>query len=162
MITSKRNSNFRVLVVDDEQEFVSTLVKRLARRGVICESAFTGAQAIETLKIKDFDVMLLDMKLPDSDGKDVLREAKKLKPEIQVVILTGHISAKDGLEGRGFGAHDYLMKPVEFESLLESLQKAHVNKGICAHKDTLDKNEQEEQGSSTTNINHDVRRKERQ
>jgi DNA-binding response OmpR family regulator len=125
MTLAQTNGNFRVLVVDDEEEFVATLVKRLARRGVACESAFTGAQAIAALQAGNFDVMLLDMKLPDADGKDVLREAKRLKPEIQVVILTGHISAQDGLEGRGSGAHDYLMKPVEFESLLESLQKAH-------------------------------------
>lgn len=132
-IDNAHNDSFRVLVVDDEEEFVATLVKRLTKRGVSCATAFTGAQAIAALKTKDFDVMLLDMKLPDSDGKDVLREAKRLKPATQVVILTGHISAKDGIEGLDCGAHDYLMKPVEFESLLESLQIASQKKGVCKH-----------------------------
>ena len=118
-----------MLVVDDEEEFVATLVKRLTKRGISCEAAYTGAQAIETLKARDFDVMLLDMKLPDADGKDVLLEVKKLKPATQVVILTGHISAKDGMEGLDRGAYEYLMKPVEFESLIEALQLANRKKG---------------------------------
>jgi len=127
-VNNVRNDAFSVLVVDDEQEFVATLIKRLTKRGVTCEGAFTGAEAIEHIRLKDYDVLLLDMKLPDSDGKEVLREVKRLKPEIQVVILTGHISARDGLEGVGDGAYDYLMKPVEFESLLESLQFANKKK----------------------------------
>lgn len=114
----------RVLVVDDEQEFVATLVKRLSRRGFTCSTAFTGTEAIELLRHTNIQVVLLDMKLPDIDGNEVLREIKKLKPETQVVILTGHISANAGMESLGDGAHDYLMKPVEFESLLESLQRA--------------------------------------
>jgi DNA-binding response OmpR family regulator len=120
----------RVLVVDDEQEFVATLVKRLSRRGMVCSTAFTGAEAIEIVRGEVFDVVLLDMKLPDIDGNEVLREMKKLKPKTQVVILTGHISASDGMEGIGCGANDYLMKPVEFESLLESLQLAGRSQGI--------------------------------
>ncbi len=124
------HNGMRVLVVDDEHEFVATLVKRLSRRGVVCATAFTGAEAIDIVRRETFDVVLLDMKLPDIDGNEVLREVKKLKPETQVVILTGHISARDGLEGIDCGANDYLMKPVEFESLLESLQRASRSKGI--------------------------------
>lgn len=124
------SENFRVLVVDDEQEFVATLIKRLSRRGLVCEGVFTGGEAIAAVRDREFDVVLLDMKLPDTDGNEVLREVKKLKPETQVVILTGHISAKDGVEGFDEGAKDYLMKPVEFESLLDSLQRAGRAKGI--------------------------------
>lgn len=123
-------NGMRVLVVDDEPEFVATLVKRLSRRGLVCATAFTGAAAIAIVQREAFDVVLLDMKLPDLDGNEVLREVKRLKPETQVVILTGHISASDGLEGLGDGANDYLMKPVEFESLLEALHRANQRKGI--------------------------------
>lgn len=122
------SENFRVLVVDDEQDFVATLIKRLSKRGLACVGAFTGAEAMTAVKEGDFDVVLLDMKLPDSDGNAVLRGIKRLKPETQVVILTGHISAKDGAEGFDDGANDYLLKPVEFESLLESLQRASRGK----------------------------------
>lgn len=122
--------NYRVLVVDDEQEFVTTLIKRLSRRGLACTGAYTGAAAIAAVQEADFDVVLLDMKLPDTDGNEVLREVKRLKPATQVVILTGHISTRDGKEGIGDGANDYLMKPVEFESLLEALQRASRSTGI--------------------------------
>lgn len=121
---------FRVLVVDDEQEFVATLIKRLSKRGLVCEGAFSGAEALAAVKERDFDVVLLDMKLPDTDGNEVLREVKCLKPATQVVILTGHISAQDGVAGFDGGANDYLMKPVEFESLLDSLHRASRSKGV--------------------------------
>jgi len=126
------NNGFRVLVVDDEQAFVATLIKRLGKRGLVCEGAFTAAEAIAALTNRDFDVVLLDMKLPDADGNDVLREVKRLKPDTQVVILTGHVSVSDGTKGIDGGAQDYLMKPVEFESLLDSLQRAARNRAIAA------------------------------
>ncbi len=124
------NGNFRVLVVDDEQEFVNTLVKRLGKRGLDCEGVYTGSEALAVVRDHDFDVVLLDMKLPDSDGNEVLRAIKKIKPATQVVILTGHISARDGVEGFDDGASNYLMKPVEFESLFESLKLAHSSRGV--------------------------------
>lgn len=136
MMNTANNINIeagrRLLVVDDEQEFVSTLVKRLRRRGMVCATAFTGSEAIESVRREPFDMVLLDMKLPDIDGNEVLREIKKLRPQTQVVILTGHISARDGMESIGGGANDYLMKPVEFESLLESLQRASQRRGFSA------------------------------
>lgn len=133
MISNSADSsagNFTVLVVDDEEEFVNTLVKRLGKRGVACEGVYTGGEALVVVRNKDFDVVLLDMKLPDSDGNEVLRAIKKIKPATQVVILTGHISARDGVEGLDGGANNYLMKPVEFESLFESLQRARLGRGV--------------------------------
>ena len=80
--------------------------------------------------------MLLDMKLPEMDGNSTLVEIKKIRPETQVIILTGHASASDGIEGMKNGALDYLMKPVEFESLFEKLLKA-VNKTSCFHNSSV-------------------------
>lgn len=116
-----------VLVVDDEKDFVQTLIKRLHRRGVTCEGVFTGEEAVEKIKERKFDIVLLDMKLPGMDGNNTLIEIKKIRADTQVIILTGHASANEGLEGMKNGAIDYLMKPVEFESLYEKLRKA-VNK----------------------------------
>jgi len=113
-----------VLVVDDEKDFVQTLIKRLNRRGVACEGVFTGEEAVEKIKERKFDIVLLDMKLPGMDGNNTLIEIKKVRADTQVIILTGHASANEGLEGMKNGAMDYLMKPVEFESLFEKLQKA--------------------------------------
>ncbi|TAN38798.1 MAG: response regulator [Nitrospirae bacterium] len=121
-----------VLIVDDEKDFVHTLLKRLKRRGLECEGVFTGEEAIETVKSRQFNIVLLDMKLPGRDGNSTLVEIKKIQPDAEVIILTGHASADDGIAGMKNGAMDYLMKPVEFESLLEMLLKA-VRKTDCSH-----------------------------
>jgi DNA-binding NtrC family response regulator len=113
-----------VLVIDDEQEFVSTLVRRLRKRGWESEGVLTGGEAIRKIAAGGFSVALLDMRLPDMGGSDVLREIMKINPQVRVVILTGHASASEGEEGIRNGAFDYLIKPVEFETLLEKLQAA--------------------------------------
>lgn len=113
-----------VLVVDDEKDFINTLLKRLQRRRIECEGVLSGEDAIERIKARKFDIVLLDMKLPHMDGNATLIEIKKLRTDTQVIILTGHASASEGLTGMKNGAIDYLMKPVEFESLFEKLIKA--------------------------------------
>ncbi|MBF0327769.1 MAG: response regulator [Nitrospirae bacterium] len=113
-----------ILVVDDEKEFIQTLLKRLRRRGLQCEGVFSGEEAISKISAREFDVVLLDMKLPDMDGNSTLVEIKKIRPATRVIILTGHASVNEGLEGIKNGALDYLMKPVEFESLFEKLLTA--------------------------------------
>lgn len=113
-----------ILVVDDEEEFVATLVQRLRKRGWAGEGVLSGSAAIARVAAGDFAVILLDMRLPDMDGGQVLQEIKKIKPASRVIILTGHASASEGEEGIKNGACDYLLKPVEFESLLEKLEAA--------------------------------------
>lgn len=110
-----------LLIVDDEQDFVATLARRVQKRGWFCEGVLSGAEAVEKIKQHEFDLVLLDMKLPDMDGNKVLQQIKKTRPHTQVVILSGHASAKAGEEGLLNGAYDYLMKPLEFESLFEKL-----------------------------------------
>lgn len=125
-----------VLVVDDEKDFINTLIKRLQRRGIECEGVFSGEDAIERIKMREFDIVLLDMKLPERDGNSTLVEIKKIRPETQVIILTGHASASDGIEGMKNGAVDYLMKPVEFESLFEKLLKA-AERSNCSYNSSV-------------------------
>jgi DNA-binding response OmpR family regulator len=110
-----------LLIVDDEQDFVATLLKRLQRRGIACRGALTGSEALDCFRQEYFDTVLLDMKLPDLDGNTVLRGIKKIRPATRVLILTGHASYSSGREGLSEGAADYLLKPVEFETLLEKL-----------------------------------------
>ena len=121
-------NEFSILVVDDEEEFVATLVQRLRKRGWASEGVLTGSAAITRVAAEDFAVILLDMRLPDMDGGRVLQEIKKIRPQSRVVILTGHASASEGEEGIKNGAFDYLLKPVEFETLLEKLEAAR-NRG---------------------------------
>ena len=115
---------FSVLVVDDEADFVEPLLKRLRKKGVECEGVSTGRDAVGLLDSGRYDVVLLDMRLADETGNEVLREIKKRSPGTQVVILSGYPSARAGREGLEDGAFDYLIKPVEFESLYEKLKRA--------------------------------------
>lgn len=125
---------FNVLVVDDEQEFRDMTIKRLSKRDIIAEGAENGEMAIQRIKCGDIDVVLLDVKMPGMGGVEALRQIKQIKPLIEVVMLTGHASVESGIDGMKLGAFDYLMKPMEFESLLEKLSAAYERKRIQQDK----------------------------
>ena len=119
---------FNVLVVDDEQEFREMTVKRLNKRNLCCYGAENGEDALEQVELKAIDVVLLDVKMPGMDGIMTLREIKRIKPNIEVVMLTGHASVESGIDGMRLGAFDYLMKPIELEPLIDKLQEAFEKK----------------------------------
>lgn len=118
----------RVLIVDDEDDFRETIVKRLNVRKLAAEGAASGIKALEVLKTKDFDVIILDVKMPEMDGIETLRHIKKIKPEIEVIMLTGHASVEFGIKGMQFGAFDYIMKPAPLSELLDTIDQAYHKK----------------------------------
>jgi two-component system, OmpR family, response regulator len=118
----------RVLIVDDEDDFRDTIVKRLKARKLAAEGAASGILALEILKEKDFDVIVLDVKMPEMDGIETLRHIKKMKPEIEVIMLTGHASVEFGLKGMQLGAFDYVMKPAMLNELLDTIIQAYTKK----------------------------------
>ncbi|MEW6501350.1 MAG: response regulator [Thermodesulfobacteriota bacterium] len=111
----------RLLIVDDEADFVESLTKRLRRRGIACDGAGCGTEALARLAAAPYDVVLLDMLLPDTNGNEVLRAIKAQWPTTQVIILTGHASVEAGRESLTRGAAEYLMKPLEMETLFDKL-----------------------------------------
>jgi len=119
---------FRVLLVDDEEDFVRTLSERLQMRDLDSQTAFDGEEALELMEDGIPDVMVLDLKMPGIDGMEVLRRMKKLYPGVQVIILTGHGSDKDEAEARRLGAFEYLQKPVNLEYLMAVLKRAYQKK----------------------------------
>lgn len=125
---------FNVLVVDDEEEFREMVIKRLSKREIIAEGAESGEQALERIRRGDIDVVLLDVKMPGMDGVEALRQIKQMMPLIEVVMLTGHASVESGIDGMKLGAFDYLMKPMEFETLLQKLSEAYERKRIQQDK----------------------------
>lgn len=114
----------RVLIIDDEEEFVSTIVERLELRGVDCAGVTTGLEAIELIRQQPFDVVVLDVKMPGAGGFEVFHELRRLDPEVPVVLLTGHGSREDAEEGKRVGAFEYLMKPIDIESLIAVMRAA--------------------------------------
>jgi len=115
----------KVMLVDDEEEFVTTLSERIQMRDFSSSVAFTGEQALQIVDDQIPDVMVLDLKMPGIDGMEVLRRVKKAYPNVQVIILTGHGSEKDRKEALSLGAFGYLHKPVQIDELARQIIKAH-------------------------------------
>ena len=114
----------KLLFVDDEKGFVNVLSKRLSKRGVDVFQAFSGTEGIRAIRKQDFDVALLDLKMEDMDGLEVLKIFKKIYPEMEVIMLTGHGSETAAKEGIEYGAFDYLTKPCELEKLFKKVNQA--------------------------------------
>ena len=127
----------RVLLVDDEEQFVETLALRLEARDFAVATAFKGDQALDYLKGKDVDVVVLDVLMPGLSGIDTLREMKKIRPLTEVIMLTGHATVETAIEGMKLGAFDYLMKPTEIEELVEKIAKAQARK--TEHEERIQK-----------------------
>ena len=121
---------FNALVVDDEDDFRETLVKRLKIRSLHVWGAETGQKALDLMDQLVFDVVVLDVKMPGLDGIETLREMKKKKPLTEVILLTGHGSMESGIEGMKLGAFDYVMKPVNIDELLDKMRQAYERKVI--------------------------------
>jgi len=117
-------AEYRVLLVDDEEEFVSALSERLMLRGIEVDSALNGEEALARLVEKEFEVVILDVMMPGLGGLEVLRQIKSTHPDTQVILLTGHGSTREGIEGMRLGAFDYLIKPVDIEEMLEKMKEA--------------------------------------
>ncbi len=115
----------KLLLVDDEVGYVNVLSNRLAKRNINVTKAFTGSEAIQALRKEDFDVAVLDLKMEDMDGIQVLRIFKKMYPQMSVIMLTGHGSEKAAKQGIEFGAYDYLTKPCELDDLLAKIREAY-------------------------------------
>jgi DNA-binding response OmpR family regulator len=116
------SERIKLLLVDDEAGYVSVLTKRMAKRGIDVTAALSGSAAIQTLRNQSFDVSVLDLKMEDMDGIEVLKIFKKMDPEMPVIMLTGHGSETAAREGIEFGAHDYLTKPCDLEELITKIR----------------------------------------
>jgi two-component system NtrC family sensor kinase len=121
----KTQDDIHLLLVDDEEYFRQTLAKRLSKRGMTIEQVATGEACLAVLEKNSPDVILLDVKMPGMDGIETLHQIKKRVPHTEVILLTGHTNALDGVEGIKAGAFDYLSKPVELEHLIGKIKQAH-------------------------------------
>jgi DNA-binding NtrC family response regulator len=114
--------------VDDEVGYVEVLAKRLAKRGLEVTRAFNGTEAIRSLRFNHFDVAVVDLKMEDVDGVEVLRIFKRMDPEMEVIMLTGHGSEQAARDAMRLGAFDYLTKPCELADLLHKIHEAFKKK----------------------------------
>jgi DNA-binding NtrC family response regulator len=124
----------KVLVVDDEIDFLETLMKRMKKRGVDVAGVGSGEEALDYLNRQPADVVVLDVRMPGIGGINALREIKKIDPLMEVIMLTGHASIEAAIEGMESGAFDYLMKPADFDELFYKIQDAFKRRTIQKQK----------------------------
>jgi len=123
-------TGMKLLLVDDESDFLGTLLKRMKRRQVDVHGVASGEAALAWIETHDTDVVILDVRMPGMDGVATLREIKKHYPLVEVIMLTGHASMEVAIEGMEMGAFDYLMKPMDMDELLYKAEDAFKKKTI--------------------------------
>jgi DNA-binding response OmpR family regulator len=119
----------KLLLVDDEEGFVDVMSKRMAKRNIQVTKALSGTEGIRALRHQDYDVAVIDLKMEDMDGIEVLTILKKMTPDMPVIMLTGHGSEQAAREGIRIGASDYLTKPCELETLIRKIREVTGSAG---------------------------------
>ena len=114
----------RILIIDDEKLIRWTLRERLEKEGHVIAEADTGAVAQELLRQEEFDLLLLDFKLPDTDGIEILRSVRERRPAPAVILMTAFASVQNAVEAMRLGAYDYVKKPFNLEELVLEVERA--------------------------------------
>jgi DNA-binding NtrC family response regulator len=129
----------KVLLVDDEIDFLDTFSERMRILGMEVATASSGADAQKKVEQEFYDVIILDLQLPGVDGLETLKILKEKKPELQVILLTGHATVEKGIEAMKLGAMDFLEKPADLSRLAEKIKKAQAKKILIVEKQTEEK-----------------------
>lgn len=124
----------KVLLVDDDEEFLEVTSERLKTRGVEVSTALSAADALDLIEKDVFDVVVLDLQMPGIDGIDTLKRIKEKREELQVILLTGHATVEKAVESIKLGAMDFLEKPADFEALNAKIKKAKKKKMLVMDK----------------------------
>jgi DNA-binding NtrC family response regulator len=124
----------RVLVVDDEEQFLKTFSKRLEMRGLKIETATSGEEALGKVQGKDFDAIILDLVMPGIGGMETLKKMKEENPDLQIIILTGHGTIEKGVEAIKMGAMDFVEKPADINQILEKIGEAKHKRVVLFEK----------------------------
>lgn len=124
----------KVLLVDDEGDFLETLAERMRNRGMDVTTSMSAAEAILKTEAIDYDAIVLDLQMPGMDGIQALRVLREKRPDLQVILLTGHATVKKGIEAMKLGAMDLLEKPADINELTDKIEKAKARKMVLVEK----------------------------
>ena len=128
----------RVLLVDDEDDFVAALTERLAMRDLVVDAVSSGNAAIDRVRDRRYDAIILDLAMPGLDGIETLRVMKSTHPEVQVILLTGSATVEKSVEAMKLGAMDFLEKPADIDLLLERIRECYARGVDALEKKTRD------------------------
>jgi DNA-binding NtrC family response regulator len=129
----------KVLLVDDEKDFIETLAERMRTRGMKVETTTSPKDALKKTEQESFDVIVLDLMMPEMDGLKTMSALKEKNPDLQVILLTGHATLEKGIAAMKLGAVDFLEKPIDLKVLSEKIKKAKAQKMILVEKKTEEK-----------------------
>lgn len=124
----------KVMLVDDEEQFLDMLSQRLETRGLHVDTASSGEDAVKQVADHDFDAIVVDLAMPGIDGIETLKRIKKERPDLEIIMLTGHATIKSGIEAMKLGAEDFLEKPVDMNVLLEKISEAKHKRMLVVEK----------------------------
>ena len=124
----------KVLLVDDEEEFCNMLSERLETRGLKVNAVLSGEEAVNRVEKQNFDAIILDLAMPGIDGLETLRRIKEKRPDLEILMLTGHGTVKSSIEAMKLGAEDFLEKPVDMNVLLEKIDEAKHKRMLILEK----------------------------
>lgn len=129
----------KVLLVDDEEDFIETLGERMRARGMDVSTTTSTKDALKKAQEESFDAIILDLMMPEMDGLEVLKILKEKRPELQIILLTGQATLEKGIEAMKLGAMDFVEKPANLDALTEKIRKAQAKKMILVEKETEEK-----------------------
>ena len=124
----------RVLLIDDEQDFLDIMSERMKNRDIDVTTAVSARDALGLVEHESYDAIILDLQMPDMDGLQALERLKKINPDLQVILLTGHATVEKGVQAMKLGADDVMEKPADIGVLTEKIKKAHAKKIILVEK----------------------------
>jgi DNA-binding NtrC family response regulator len=124
----------KVLLVDDERDFLDVMSERIEARGMEVTTADSAETALAQVESGGFDAIVLDLMMPGMDGLETLKALKEKNPDIQVILLTGHATVEKGIEAMKLGALDFVEKPADLDKLTDAIKKAQANKMVILEK----------------------------
>jgi FixJ family two-component response regulator len=129
----------KVLLVDDEQDFLEALATRMEDRGMDVSTTTSAADALKKVEAGAYDAVVLDLNMPEMDGLEVLKAMKEKRPELQIILLTGYATVQKGVEAMKFGAMDFIEKPADLKTLTEKIHQASAQKMVLVEKKIQEK-----------------------
>ena len=129
----------KVLLVDDEEDFLETLGERMRARDMDVSTANSAGDALKKVGEDSYDAVILDLMMPEMDGLETLKALKEKRPELQIILLTGHATVEKGIEAMKLGAMDFVEKPADLEVLTEKIKKAQAKRMLIVEKQIEDK-----------------------
>lgn len=129
----------KILLIDDETEFLEIMSERMNNRGMDVTTVASPKEALKKVAEESYDAIIVDLMMPEMDGLETLKALKKINPDVQIIMLTGHATVEKGIEAMKLGAMDLLEKPADLNSLSEKIHKAKARKMILVEKKTEEK-----------------------